>query len=228
MKLHLLLVTFFCLNSILGQTDSVQYRPINYIELKQTLKDDAWSEQYDVLIDRYIQGDSTLNIDQKRFVYYGSVFQEFFNPYYSGDAVDSLMTIMNQPDHKTIDWDKTRQLATAILMENPFDLTAIITLYTYYSHNNQEVQAKEYFNRLQTIFDAILSSGDGLNQDSAYYVTQVRHEYEVLNLFELTFAGKQSLTDQTKDFLTVEEDGIEGLYFDVTPRFLFITEQFDQ
>lgn len=73
--------------------------------------------------------------------------------------------------------------------------------------------------KIRLLTDAILSSGDGLTEESAFYVINIPQEYDILNMIGFEFGGSQSLI-KTNDYLTVKENpaNIKGLYFDISPR----------
>jgi len=74
----------------------------------------------------------------------------------------------------------------------------------------------KYFNLLK----AILKTGDGTSEKMAYSVISVSHEYEILIMLGLKFAGSQELIGSC-DYLLVKENdkNIEGVYFDVSRLF---------
>ncbi len=72
--------------------------------------------------------------------------------------------------------------------------------------------------QMNVIIDALLSSGDGLEKESAFYVTYISHEYDLIKILGFEFGGQQSLIDHY-DYLKIEEnpEDVGGFYFDISP-----------
>ena len=72
--------------------------------------------------------------------------------------------------------------------------------------------------QLDIIVDALMSSGDGISKETAFYVINTSHEYALLGILGFGFGGQQSLIEHY-DYLTLAEnkEGVKGLYFDVSP-----------
>ncbi|MCW8981765.1 MAG: DUF4919 domain-containing protein, partial [Altibacter sp.] len=83
--------------------------------------------------------------------------------------------------------------------------------------------------RMSTVFDALLSSGNGVSKEEAFYVIYTSHEYDLLNLLGFQFGGMQQLIEHY-DYLTVakNEAGIEGFYFDVSPCLNAMSKMFGE
>ncbi|MBR9914103.1 MAG: DUF4919 domain-containing protein [Algicola sp.] len=91
---------------------------------------------------------------------------------------------------------------------------------------------KALFNKkviqLNTLFDALISSGNGTTKEDAFYVIETTHEYDLISILGLTFGGQQSHIEHY-DYLTLaaNEAEIEGLYFDITPCLNSLSRMFE-
>ncbi|MCB0820438.1 MAG: DUF4919 domain-containing protein [Bacteroidetes bacterium] len=183
---------------------------------------------YPELIARFNEGDTTLNLHEKVHLYFGFVFQEHYRPY-SESSVKTLMNNIPEKDiHQKASLEKIVFRTDSILNENPFNLNALDyalfaldELHDYSKFNKRLFQAR-------SILEAILHTGDGLSIKTCYYVISPSHEYHVLGYLGYRFGGVQSLIGNC-DRLSVESnaDGIEGLYFDVTPCFNHLSSIFN-
>lgn len=72
----------------------------------------------------------------------------------------------------------------------------------------------EWEYKLQGLIDAILSTGDGESPESAWYVIQPAHEYDIVNRLGLT-ATQYSFIKPHLDYLEIKENPfkIKGYYF---------------
>lgn len=182
---------------------------------------------YPELVTRFNEGDKTLDLHEKVHLYFGFVFHENYRPY-SESSVNTVMNnIPEQQMHQKASLEKIVFRTDSILSENPFNLDALNyalfaldELHDYVKFNRRLFQAR-------SILEAILHTGDGLSIKTCYYVISPAHEYHVLRYLGYRFGGSQSLIGNC-DRLSVESnaDGIEGLYFDVTPCFNHLSSIF--
>ncbi len=200
-------------------------KPIDYIKLKSKFNKPESQAEYQKLFQRYLKGDSTFTIQEKRLVYYGSVFQDFFNPYSNNTESQQMLEQLNEEQVSEESFDEINKVALLELTEDPFNLSSLWVLsYQYLLLENKQLSEK-YLNRIKIVFDAIFSTGTGFNKDSALFVTEVNHEYQVLQFLGLS--PKESVTlEDSFHYITLENnEELEGMYFEITPVFLFLTEE---
>lgn len=205
------------------------FDPPKYDQIKKHIKKKSSNLFYDSLMNRYLRADSTMTLEEKRHLYYGYSFNKKYSPYSRSDYDDSLRVIMQRENHSQVEFNKIIQFGDSALSSNPFDLRALnYQLYALDQIGNKEIFDKKV-TQLRTIFDALISSGNGASKKEAFYVIYTTHEYDLLDVLGFTFGGHQSLIEHY-DYLTVAENdaGIEGLYFDVSPCLNSMSKMFKE
>ncbi len=157
-------------------------------------------------------------MEEKRHLYYGYAFQDKYSPYNLSMYSDSIRPYLQKDTLTEADCGEVIRLSKLLLDENPFDLRALNYLAYCYGRLNDPVSEFQYGNRITLVLDAIMSSGDGLTEETAFSVIFVSHEYDLLNALDFTFGGQQSLTKNGYDYLALEPNrfGIEGFYFEIS------------
>lgn len=167
------------------------------------------------LMQRYLENDTTLTLEQYRNLYYGYTLQEDFVPYkpepkalfdarrdlikYEGNAATSRNAI---------------KVSLEALDDDPFDLLAISTLTFAYGQLRDTLNSRLWNDKQNSILDAIVSSGDGAEPSTAIHVTNLEHEYEVLNRMGL-LVEEDSICNDHIEMLRVRNNvfGIHGIFF---------------
>lgn len=216
MKSYLIIILLVISQVVFSQENSTE-KP-NYKKIGKAVSSKSSKLSYPSLMKRYLNSDSTLSLDQKRHLYYGYTFQPSYDPYGFSAFNDSIRSILNKEVMDTADYHLVNIYADSLLAHNPFDVKALNNKLLVYDFLKDENGFMKIIIKMNIIFDAILSSGDGMEPETSIYVIETHHEYEVLNLLGFKFGGQQSLIG-TCDYLTVRQNQyrIEGFYFDVSP-----------
>lgn len=199
----------------------------DYKLIEKNIKDSSSDLYYPKLMERYKNGDSTLTRDEKRHLYYGYVFQPIYNPVDTSLYNKSMMETLSKGSFSTADLGKVLTDADALLAEDPFNLRAMnAKLLVLAQHDNVD-EYKKVIQQRKIVLEAVLSSGDGITKKTAFYVTKVSHEYDLLGLFGYKFGGKDKLIDRHYNYLSLAENrfGIDGLFFEITPTLNYMTEK---
>lgn len=168
-----------------------------------------------------------MTLEAKRNLYYGYTFQDKYSPYSRSTYSDSLKVYLNKETLLKEDYDKIISLCDLVLLENPFDLRTInFKLYCFEKQEN-EADLKKNAIKMNMIIEALLSSGDGISKETAFYVINTSNEYDLLNIIGFKFGGEQSLIEHY-DYLTLAENkyNIPGFYFDVSPCLNHLNEKY--
>ena len=190
----------------------------NYKKIEKNIKKKRSNLYYKTLMSRYMSADTTMTLEEKRHLYYGYSFHKNYSPYSSSDYSDSLNDVLDKEEFNNVDQQKIIKFSDYILKENPFDLSAI----NHQLFALEQTGNKEEFNKkliqFKIVLDALMSSGNGLNKNDAFYVIFTSHEYHLLSILGLEFGGEQNLIEDY-DYLKVapNEFNIEGLYFEISP-----------
>lgn len=182
---------------------------------------------YKNLFKRYLKGDSTMTMEEERHLYYGFTFQDEYNPYGRSEYEDSLQSFFSKDTLMHEDYLKLITVTNKIIENNPFNIGALSYRTYAYKVTDQEEEYLRSRTQMYLILRVILTSGDGMSEETAFYVISVPDEYEVLSALEYSFSGSQTLVGQC-DYLTIVEntEDIEGLYFNVSPSLNYLSKMF--
>ena len=88
--------------------------------------------------------------------------------------------------------------------------------------------ADRNYHKIMCVLDALNSTGDGLEEETAIHVTAVHNEYDYLFFSNLSMQS-QSLMDGGYDVLYLElnRDGLEELWFDVNQSLNHLNKMFE-
>ena len=194
--------------------------------IKKTVSDKTSGLYYPLLMQRFMTGDTTMNLSEKRHLYYGYSASEKYSPYGGSHFQDSIRTILTLIES---DYVKLLVFTDSVLKESPFNLRALnYRLHAARKMGNTEIATLTHA-KIELLLDAILSSGDGRSVPGAFWVIEVSHEYFLLGVLGLEYGGAQSLVDGPCDFLTVKENkaGLKGVYFNVSIGFGTLSDMFN-
>lgn len=195
-----------------------QINPPNYKKIKKAISDKKSEFYYPVLLERYLQGDSTFTPNELECLYYGFIFQKNYQPY---STIDNELRdyLKSKP---TLSDDECREalaMAKQILKENPFRTSAINTIIYCYDQLDSMDMVNRYNQMFRMTAIAIINSGNGKSMETAFHVNEVSHEYLLASLFNLVPKG-QYLEHKGKhvyDKMELQENqyGLEAIYFNI-------------
>jgi len=195
-----------------------EFEKPNYKKIEKAIKKKKSDLHYPRLMERFLNSDWSMSLEERRHLYYGFIYEPNYSPYGNSDYVDSIKPLLQMEDHDTTQLMEILRLADSIMSDKPFDLDAINYKLYALDELGREAAFEKCIHQFRIIVDAIMSSGNGLEDKTAFYVIYISHEYDILNILDFSFGGQQSLIG-TNDYLKVAENEqkIEGLYFDVSP-----------
>ncbi|QCK16558.1 DUF4919 domain-containing protein [Mangrovivirga cuniculi] len=215
-----LFILLILITSIESYSQQDKFSDPDYESIKQEIKKQESPFNYQRLLKRYDQGDSTMTLQEKRHLYYGHSFRPEYSPYSKSIYMDSINTILASSDSVIINNKKFLSYSDSVLLDFPFNLFILDKLYYYHLADNNSEKADIILAKINIILDAMLSTGDGITRETAIHVTYTSHEYFVINVLGLEYGGKQKNIDHY-DFLSVQpnEFQLKGLIFDITPLY---------
>lgn len=189
-----------------------------YEKIQQAVMDEASSLHYDKLLRRFQDADTTLSLTEKRHLYYGFVFHPNYVPDSGVAFKDSLELILEKTEHHQTDLSLLVNYASKILKKHPFDLEVMNYQLYAFETLQDTARMKHVLAKMDMVFQAMLSSGDGATKASAFYVIDPAHEHQLIHILGMKFEGKQSLsTNYDYLELAANDIGLEGLYFEISP-----------
>jgi hypothetical protein len=191
----------------------------DYDNIKKEIQDSSSSFYYQNLSARLESYDTTLTNEEYRYLYYGYIYQEKYQPYWTSPDEEELLKYYQSEKIKEKDYDKIIQLATNSINEFPFDLRQMNFLSYIYHLKGDENMANKVSIRFNGTLGAIISSGDGKTCETGFHVITVSHEYVFLNMFQ--FQMKSQTLVEDCDYLELQKDerNIDGIYFNIEKLF---------
>jgi hypothetical protein len=199
-----------------------QYTKVDFKSIKSLVSSESSLFYYPALFARYQRNDTTLNVEAFRYLYYGFTFQAGYEPYKKTDAETRVNELLSSDTLSSGDFSGIREACLEIIQLHPFSTKYLLALAVACSRLGNTEEARIYYNKYDGLLSAILSSGDGATEQSAWCVILVSDEYEILNALGFHPSGKQKLLSASKcDFIyvTTNEYAIEGFYFDISRPF---------
>lgn len=210
MKKIILSLLLFLPLSIYSQT------PVDYKLIGKNIKNSKSEFYYPDLLARFQKGDTTLSLNQKRHLYYGYTFQENFKNFKFKGVLDSISKYENSNTNEAL--LKALEFRNEVLNKNPFETGIIDGKIGIYKKLENQEEFMKGIHQISSIFDAILSSGNGLTKETAIVVTSVSAEYEIISLLGFNPVKEPIVVDKNLDFVEIanNDKNVKGIYFDVS------------
>lgn len=225
-KLIIVLLIVSITQYIFGQKIS----NIDFDSIKLTTQDSSSNNYYPLLLNRFQQCDTTLTETEYKFIYYGNIYKESYNPYGTSDNEKKFIELYKQEK-----FNEAIPYGQEVIIENPVNIKVLYKMLVCHHKLGHKLTAKKYADMYFPLLNVIYSSGDGKSIKTSYVVIKVSDEYEILRDLELTMT-RQSLVEDT-DVLTIETKGqkhkkgnkkIKSLYFNVSKPLGNLLQQFNK
>lgn len=218
MKKILLTYSLFLTVVFAAQAQDQQFKKPDYQKIQTTISQSHSDHYYPALFKRYTANDTTLQHQDYRMLYYGYIFQEDYAPQASSEYRKKLNAIYEKDQLNREDFMEIIALEKKILKEKPFSMRDLNTLAYSYEQTEQTEKVKKIDYKLNLIIETILSSGNGLEEKTAWHVTAITHEYDILNVLGFEIKGDESMRSEGVDYIKVERNqyGISGFHFNIS------------
>jgi hypothetical protein len=206
---------------LLGVTARPQNKgtePPDYNSIEKNVKNKKSPLYFDRLFERYKRADSTLTLNEKRHLYYGYSFSSNYKPYSVSKAEEKLNRLLQKDNADRKDLELILKYSAQVLESYPFRLRMKEYRIFCLKELQRYKEASDEMKQSAMIIDAITSSGDGITQQSSFYVINNINEYEMLGVLGFEFGGRQELIDFKYDYLSLKDNSynLKGLYFDIS------------
>ncbi len=193
-----------------SEIQDIRHVKPDYEAIKKEIKLPASKYFYAKLMKKFNQG-AYLNLEEKRHLYYGAIFQDNYIKDYSSDLLNDIHTITIKQELSQEDLDKLLDYALQILAENPFDLEAMNYATYVYRQKGISIQNELMGIKFSVVLDAIFSSGDGITEKNALHVIHNRDKAFIPKLM----GYKAQSTDFDTDYIILEPNkkGIKGFWY---------------
>lgn len=175
---------------------------------------------YPKLLKSFMSNDTTMTAEDFKYFYYGTLFQEDYDPYRetpNPTLLQELQPIYAKANRTRADREKMLDYARQVLADNPVDLRQLTNCIYVYEQNRKYDLAKIWQNKLNNLLLVIAASGTGADPENAITVVYPQHEYEFLNLSGLT-AASQHFEPPYYDYIEIKptnRSSQKGFYFNI-------------
>lgn len=150
---------------------------------------------YPRLLEMFMSNDTVMTADDYRYFYYGSMFQEDYNPYRESpyeNQIKQMEKLYLKQEHLTrAERQSIEELAKKCLEDNPLDLRQLMYRVYVYEQNKKYNLAKIWKHKLDRILLTIAASGSGTTPEDAWVVAYPSHEFEFFNLSGGSVTGRE-------------------------------------
>lgn len=152
---------------------------------------------YPKLLKMFMSNDTLMTDQDYRYFYYGTLFQEDYNPYraypYEQELEQTRSLYFKQEDLTRAERAQIEQLAKKSLENNPLDLSQLMYRVYVYEKNKKYNLAKIWKHKLDHLLLTIASSGTGDDPENAWVIVYPSHEFEFFNLSGGSVESKEFL-----------------------------------
>lgn len=225
-KIFLLFCMLFVSISLIAQTEE---EAPDYAKIRRDIQNRDSELYYPKLMRRFLANDTTLMLEDYRTLYYGFPMQEDYDPYRVSPYTLKLKEFTTTDSISLGACDSIIKYGLKAVADFPFDTRSMNMLIYGYKCKKNEPQRQLWTIKLKGIIDAIISSGDGETEESAFHVIYPAHEYDIINRFGLS-ATNSILIPPSLDYIEVEENNfnIKGYFFNISPILDVYHQKFEE
>lgn len=217
-KLAIITLLAVCSTTLFAQYDGPTAPDYKLIE--RNIQNSTSNFNYPDLMKRYQLGDSTMTIEEQRHLYFGYIFQPTYNPADTSRYNSKMAVVLNKQHFSESDYDTILRYADELLKEDPFNLRALNAKLLVYAQRNNVEAYRKVAQKRNIVQRAIVSSGDGMEKSTPYYVIKVAHEYDILGFLGFKYGGQDKIErncDCNSLTLAPNRFGIDKIYFNIAP-----------
>lgn len=193
--------------------------PPDMDKIKAEVLNPSGKYYYPKLMAEYEKNDTLMTLEDYRYLYLGSIFQEDYNPYRRPPFDSEIEALYYKDTHTRAELERIIEYAEEVLLDDPFDLPQINFLIYALQNRGKINRAKIWQFRLNHLLEAILSTGTGADTENAWIVIDPKHEYSILN-FKNNIAEEATYVAPYYDYIKIhrepgDDKTPEGFYFNI-------------
>jgi len=194
----------------------------DYAAIEKMARDANSIFYYPPLFIRYTNNDTALTMREYRMLYYGSFYRDGYTVMEDTSVDERLNSILGSDNIKINDWVEVIRLCKLYLEKRPFELKKLNLIYFALKNLGDTAQERVYADKIKKIAYAILSSGDGLSENSGLHVVEISDEYSIINMLGYEYTGQKELRGDRCDYLELSDNAehLPGMYFDLKQLFI--------
>lgn len=223
-KISLLIVIFTALVLNINAQEEFFKAP-DYSQIEGNVKEQTSSYYYPNLLKKYLEGNSNMTLEEGRHLYYGYVFQTNYVPTDTSSFNNKLAITLSRGTFTPSDYAEILEYSNALLLQDPFNLRALNAKLLVLAQQNNTYEYKKVAQQRSVVQNAIVSTGDGMTEKTAFYVIKVAHEYDILPFLGYTYGGEDKILRGNKiNYLSLGQNrfGIDRVYFNITPVIKYV------
>lgn len=175
---------------------------------------------YPRLLEQFAKNDTVMKLDKYRRLYLGYMMQEDYDPYRSPYPVpERIISLYGKEKPTRAECDSIIKYASLSLENDPFDMLQINALSDALAAKGNTNLSKIWDYKLRYLLMAIVSTGTGLDEESAWFVSNAQHEYVLLNAMGYK-VDNHLFYEPFYEYITVEDSSghdAGGYYFNLEP-----------
>lgn len=179
---------------------------VNLKEIKKNLENSNSLYNLEKLLVKYKGLPNQLDSIEARHLYYGHK-----------STIDFKESEEMRNNFKKEDYKKSIEIGEKILQKNPTDIETIsVIIESYYRLQDTGSKPNHYSSQFRKMIEAILSSGDGKTEKTAYLTNSVTDEYILLAILKKnTFNMKRTSKPSNEGMYDIWDDNGTKIYVSV-------------
>lgn len=199
----------------------VKINPPDLEKIKKESTSERSRYYYPRLLKQFMSNDTVMQNDDFMYFYYGTLFQEDFDPYRPpADTVrlKEIEDLYYKTEHTNAEEKAMLRYAEEAIQDNPVNLVQLKNKIYVLQKQRKDNLAKIWKNKLNHLIYVIASSGTGRSVESPWVVVYPRHEFDVFNIIGQKVQTQEYLPPHF-DHVTVGKDAesTEDYYFNLAP-----------
>lgn len=186
-----------------------QKSKINLDNVKKEISNQDSEFYYQKMLYKYKGLPKSIDSLEAQYLYYGRTF------------LDKTVSTSDKPfkklldDFKKQDYAETITKANQLLSEDPTNLDLLMIMLQCYDKQQDVKNFTYYLSQFKLLTSAILDSGDGKSEDSAYLVNSVGDEYILINVIQIPRQASRSSKPATGGMFDIWENNKTKTYIKV-------------
>lgn len=171
------LLAVLALGALAAAAGAQRISGVDFDAIRRAVSDTASPYHYPRLWRRLLDGDRTLGPQELRHLYYGQVYQDSYDPINAGLFDREREYFASE---RAGEWPQAAAAVRDLVRRDPLNLKYNRMAAASLPQCGDSAAARAHLRRWRLLVDVILASGDGRSDATAYVVTRVPDEYQVL------------------------------------------------
>lgn len=174
---------------------------------------------YPTLLRAFLRNDTTMTNVEYQYFYYGTLFQEDFDPYRKPadpERLEALAPLFSKSELSHSERQSILDYSMEAVEDDPVNLRQLNNRIFAYEQKGSTNLARIWQNKLNHLLLVIAASGTGADRDNAWVVVSPQHEYDFLNLKGIK-ATQHRFEPPHYDYIEVEHTDKQpaGYFFNI-------------